>query len=239
MNLLPTPSTWRSGWRQLRAEPGPAALVILGLALGLALALLAAAMIRDKLWADAGLPEVDRLVAFEWRARGPGGITTEWFPDVPATPLHGALREAKTPVGPMTRALLVPMPVRAVDPQGAQRIARLWPLLADPDVRELFALKAVSGDLAAAMASPEGLALTEAGAERLFGTTQVLGRPVTATISFYGEAAPRKVDVSLTVMAIIPTPNPHGALGSYDALAGFNAPAEAMSATSFGTEGSI
>jgi len=225
MNPLLSPTAWRGAWRQLRGEPGPAALVILGLALGLALTLLAAAMIRDKLWADAGLPEVDRMVTFEWRVRGPGGITTEWFPDVPATPLLGGLRDAKAPVGLMSRALNAPLPTRADDGHGGQRHARLWTLLADPDIHELFALKAVSGDLATAMASPEGVALTEAGALKLFGTTQALGRQLTAAVTLYGEDKPRQLDVTLMVMAIIATPNPHGTLGSYDALAGFNAPA--------------
>ncbi|MDG0831705.1 FtsX-like permease family protein [Roseateles saccharophilus] len=225
MNLLLSSTAWRGAWRQLRGEPGPAALVVLGLALGLALALLAAAMVRDKLWADAGLPEIDRMLTFEWRVRGPGGITTEWFPDVPATPLAAGLREAGAPLGPMTRALNVPLPARATDAAGTQRHARLWTLLADPDIRELFALKALSGDLAAAMASPEGIALTEAGAMKLFGTTQVIGRQLTAAVAMYGEAEPRKVDVTLTVLALIPTPNPHAALEAYDALTGFNAPA--------------
>ena len=75
---LPT-STWRSAWRQLRAEPGPAALVIAGLALGLALTLLTASFLQDVLWPDAGLPERDRLVTLEFQARGPGGIRTDWF----------------------------------------------------------------------------------------------------------------------------------------------------------------
>ncbi|MBY0368256.1 MAG: FtsX-like permease family protein, partial [Burkholderiaceae bacterium] len=97
--------------------------------------------------------------------------------------------------------------------------------LADPDLRELFALRAVAGDLAAAMASPEGVALTEAAALKLFGTTQALGRQLTAAVSLYGEAEPRRLEVTLTVMAILPSPNPHGTLGSYDALAGINAPA--------------
>ena len=48
MSLL-TSLSWRGAWRQLRAEPGPAALVIAGLALGLALALLAASFLQDTL----------------------------------------------------------------------------------------------------------------------------------------------------------------------------------------------
>ncbi|MBY0368313.1 MAG: hypothetical protein K2X12_18890, partial [Burkholderiaceae bacterium] len=108
MNQLLSPTAWRSAWRQLRAEPGPAALVVLGLALGLALSLLAAAMVRDKLWADAGLPEAERLITFEWRVRGPGGSTSEWFADVPASALRAGLRESQAPVGPMSRALNAP-----------------------------------------------------------------------------------------------------------------------------------
>ncbi|MFX6941459.1 hypothetical protein ABTH41_19960, partial [Acinetobacter baumannii] len=83
--------------------------------------------------------------------------------------LRAGLRESQAPVGPMSRALNAPLPARADDGHGGQRQARLWTLLADPDLRELFALRAVAGDLAAAMASPEGVALTEAAALKLFG----------------------------------------------------------------------
>jgi hypothetical protein len=224
MNLLLSPTAWRGAWRQLRGEPGPAALVILGLALGLALTLLTASFVRDTLWPDAALPKVDRLVTFEWQVRGPGGSTTEWFPDVPATPLHGALREAGAPVGPMTRVLAVPLPARAVDGQGVQHRARLTAALADPEIQTLFDLHPLAGDLRAALTRPEGLALTEDAALKLFGTTQVIGRPVTLAVTLYGDAAPQTGDVTLTVMALLPASS-HNATLKFEALAGFSAPA--------------
>lgn len=224
MNIhLLTP--WRFAWRQLRSAPGQAAIVIIGLALGVALTLLTAAFVSDKLWADAGLPEAERLLTFEWRVRGPGGSHSEWLADVPATPLYQALRESGAPVGAISRVLFNPLAARADDGSGKPRRAKLVTLLADADLPALFRLRAVAGDLAAAIASPEGIALTEAGAEKLFGTTQVLGRPLTVSITYYGEPAPPPVDVTLTVMAVLPTPSLNGALGGYEALTGMNAPA--------------
>ena len=88
---------WRGAWRQLRAEPGPAALVIVGLALGLALTLLTVCFLRDVLWPDARLPEADRLVAFEWKTRSPGGGYNDWSSHVPNTPLRQALRDTGAP----------------------------------------------------------------------------------------------------------------------------------------------
>ena len=223
---IPFLTPWRFAWRQLRSAPGQAAIVILGLALGIALTLLATAFIRDQLWADAGLPEADRLLTFEWRVRGPGGSHSEWLSDVPATPLHQALRETGAPLSAMSRVLFNPLVARANDGSGGKpRHAKLNTLLADPDLPALFNLRPLGGDLAATIASPEGIALTEAGADKLFGTRQVLGRALTLSITYYGDNAPPPVDVTLTVMALLPTPSLNSALGSYEALTGMNAPA--------------
>jgi hypothetical protein len=226
MSLLPLPTAWRGAWRQLRAEPGPAALVIAGLALGLALTLLTASFLRDTLWPEAHLPALDRLITFEFRARAPGGGVTDWYGDVPATKLHGALRDSGAPVEAMSRFLYVPLLARAVDAQGAQHHARLATALADADIQALFDLRPIAGDLRAALASPEGVALTEAGANKLFGTTRVVGRQFTIQVTLFGSngALEKPVDLTLTVMAVLPSPNLNSTL-VFEALAGFNAPA--------------
>ncbi len=224
MKLLPSPTLWRGAWRQLRAEPGPAALVIAGLALGLALTLLTASFLQDTLWPDAGLPESERLAAFEWRARGPGGITTEWSGDVPAVPLAAALRDTGAPVGAMSRVLYTQLPSRAADAQGQQRSTRLVIAMADAELPALLGLHPLAGDLAAALATPEGIALTAASAEKLFGTAQALGRTFTISLPPDPEGRAPAMQFALTVKAVLPTPNPNGTL-NYDALAGFNAPA--------------
>lgn len=222
MNL--TTSTWRSAWRQLRAEPGPAALVIAGLALGLALTLLTASFLQDVLWPDADLPERDRLVTFEFQARGPGGITTEWFGDVPIVPLHRELRANGAPVEAMSRVLFTGLPARSADAQGVQRSTRLSIALADADVQAMLGLRPLAGDLAAALATPEGIALSAASAEKLFGTTQALGRTFTLALPPDPQGRAPAHLFTLTVKAVLPTPNLNGAL-VFDAIAGFNAPA--------------
>jgi hypothetical protein len=224
MNLLSSVTPWRSAWRQLRAEPGSAVLVITGLALGLALTLLTASYLQDMLWPDARLPEPERLVSFEWRVRGPGGITTEWFDQMPAVPLHSGLRETGAPVGPMSRVLYTWLPARAVEPKGTPRNMRLAIAMADPDLQTLLGLQPLAGDLSAAMSSPDGIALTESSAERLFGTVQVVGRSFVLSLPPDPEGKAPAMPYTLTVKAVLPTPNMNGPL-IYDAVAGFRAPA--------------
>ena len=203
MPLLTSSTSWRGAWRQLRAEPGPAALVIVGLALGLALTLLTVGFLRDTLWGDAHLPEVDRLVAFEWKVRQPGGGTSEWYGSVPAVPLSRALRDTGAPVAEMSRVIGFPLLLSAVDAQGAQHHARLASLLADVDIASLFNIQPLAGDVRAALASPDGLVLTEDSANKLFGTTKnAVGRPATITTTVEGEPGKAKtLKITLTVMA--------------------------------------
>jgi hypothetical protein len=221
---LPTSVFWRGAWRQLRAEPGPAVLVIAGLALGLALTLLTASFVQDLLWPDGELPERERLVTFEFQARGPGGITTEWFGDVPTVPLSAALRTNGAPLAEMSRVLYTGLAARAADAQGVQRSSRLSIALADADLPTLLGLRPLAGDLAAALATPEGIALTAQAAEKLFGTVHALGRSFTIALPPDPEGREPAQAYSLTVRAVLPTPNPNGLL-NFDALAGFNAPA--------------
>jgi putative ABC transport system permease protein len=224
MTLLPFSTVWRGAWRQLRAEPGPAALVITGLALGLALTLLTTSFLRDTLWSHAHLPEADRLVAFEWKVRSPGGGHSDWMNHIPNTPLSRALRDTGAPVGAMSRVITLPLLSRAVDAQGAIHHARLPTALVDPDFEALFGAKPIAGDLKAALTAPEGIALTEAGAHKLFGTTQVVGRPVSTLITVDGEdGQPQSVELTLTVMAVLPSASPNLSV-VYEALTGFNAP---------------
>ena len=224
MTLLSSSLLWRGAWRQLRGEPGSAALVIAGLALGLALTLLSASFLQDLLWPDADLPEPDRLATFEWRVRGPGGITTEWLGDIPAVPLHAALRAEGAPVEAMSRLLYTQLLSRATDEHGVQRSTRFVIGLADADIQALFGLRPLAGDLQAALSSPEAVALTASAAERLFGTTQALGRTFTISLPPAPDGSAPAQQATLTVKAVLPAPNLNTSL-IFDALTGFQAPA--------------
>jgi len=224
MTLLTSSIPWRGAWRQLRAEPGPAALVIAGLALGLALTLLTASFLQDTLRPDGDLPEQDRLVTFEWRVRGPGGSTTDWFPTVPAVPLHAALLASGAPVEAMTRVLYTQLPAQAADAKGQKRSSRLVIALADGDVQPLFGLRTLAGDLRTALGSPESVALTVDAAERLFGTAQVLGHTFTISLPPAPDGSAPAMQFPLTVRAVLPTPNLNGSL-TFDILGSFHSPA--------------
>jgi putative ABC transport system permease protein len=65
---------------------------------------------------------------------------------------------------------------------------------AEPDFTEIFELTPLAGEIAAALATPRSMVLTQGAAERLFGTFDVAGRTVTL-------AAQQPVDV--TVKAVI------------------------------------
>jgi ABC-type lipoprotein release transport system permease subunit len=211
--------------RQLRGAPGQAAIVILGLALGLALALLSAAFVRDTLRADVDLPGFERLATLEWSVRGPGGSRTEWYSDVPAVALYQGLRDARAPIESMSRVMQLDLVMRAESgADGKPRSAKLSTTLGDAEIETLFGLHAVAGNLAAALASPEGLVLTEAGAERLFGTQQAMGRTVTVTVPGFSDAPGVNTQITLTVMALLPNPSHNGQLHRFEALAGMNSP---------------
>ncbi|XHS76416.1 ABC transporter permease [Burkholderiaceae bacterium UC74_6] len=211
--------------RQLRAAPGQAAIVILGLALGLALTLLSACFVLDKLSADAELPQADRLVTLEWQVRGPGGTRTDWFSDVPAVALYQGLKAADAPVQAMTRVLQIDLSMRVeAGVQGRPQSAKLATTLADADIETLFDLHPVAGNLAAALNAPEGLALTESAAEKLFGTRQALGRQVVVALPGFTDAPGAETRITLTVMAVLPDASHNGQLHRYEALAGFNSP---------------
>jgi hypothetical protein len=124
----------------------------------------------------------------------------------------------------MSRVLFTQLPARAADAQGVQRGMRLNIALADADLQTLLGLHPLAGDVTAALATPEGIALTAASAEKLFGTTQALGRTFTIALPPDPQGRAPASTFTLTVKAVLPTPNLNGTL-VFDALAGFNAPA--------------
>ena len=157
--------------------------------------------------------------------REPGGGHTPWFRDVPTVALYKGLRAAGAPLGPMSRVLYTQLPSSAGDASGVQRSARLTIAMADADLPALFGLHPVAGDLAAALASPEAVALTAAAAERLFGTSsKVVGRSFSIALPPDPEGRNPAMQFPLVVKAVLPTPSPNSTLNA-DVLAGFNAPA--------------
>ena len=214
--LFSLPRQLRVGWRQLISDPGYATIVVIGLAVAIAMTVLASAFARDKLWTDAAQVDADRLIRFEWRVRGPGGTHSEWFNSVPSGALAQGLKDSHAPVLALAKARGVQVGLRV----GA-RAAQMDALLADASLVDVLPLRALAGDLKATLASPEGLALTVAGAERLFGDSRAaLGKQV----QVYGKGADGPYKITLTVQALLPVPSRNSMLGSYEMMAGFGSP---------------
>lgn len=213
----------RVGWRQLVGDPAYAAIVVIGLAVAIAMTVLAGAFVRDKLWVDADATDRDRLISFEWRVRGPGGKSSEWLGSVPGSALAQGFTGSNAPLQEMARVQTVNAGLRA-----GQRAAQMELMVTDPSLPELLPLKVLAGDLKAAIASPEGLALTESAAERLFGSSrEVLGRQLQA----YGMGDGGAYKSTLTVRAVLAPIGSNSVLDGYEAIVGFgSAPSKAARA---------
>jgi len=103
--------------------------------------------------------EFNRQARVEGSSCGPPPIVTVSSPSYGGSHLTG-----------FHRAVAALVEQLAVEDGPRHDGVNLLPGLVSPaDLRELFALRAVAGDLAAAMASPEGVALTERSEERRVG----------------------------------------------------------------------
>jgi hypothetical protein len=203
-----TPNFLRLGWRQLRADPGYTAVVVGGLALAVACCHLVAVLAIMQFLPDPALPEPDRVVSLEFKGNIPGQDGF-WFENAPVA-FGPALVAAGAPVTAVTRTTGGEISVRADG-----RVAKLQVLLADPGVRSIFGLRALRGDLAAALERPDAVALTPEAATRLFGSADPIGR----TLSARG--------FTFTVVALLPRPAARSAL-HFEGLARFDSPANPM-----------
>lgn len=181
---------FRIGWRALIQEPAYTLAVVLGLGVGLAACLLLLGFVRYSMEYDAHLPDVDRIY-----------VAKQHFNIDPDSPLHEVvpmlLREPalKTP-GVTGVALFIPArpeitPLTVRINRGMFAVRGLTVM---PGFTEMLGMRAVQGNLADALDKPDRFVVTEAGALRLFGTANALGRTMLAE------------GKTVQVGAVVPTP---------------------------------
>jgi len=190
---------FRIGWRLLWREPGYSAVVVLGLAVGVAVCYLLLGMVRNAFNFESKVPDSDRiyLVKQLWNTAG-SDHTWGYGASLPA-------RDALTGSG---LPLLVSAAIhREVDARIDARVMTVDVLAVDADYPRIFGLRALAGDLDATLRRPDALALTRATAERLFGAANALGRVVQIGGNPY------------TVTALLPD-MPEASTIGYEALAG-------------------
>ena len=190
----------RVGWRQFVADPGYTAVVVGGLAVAIACCFLVAQIVFNEVLPDPEVPDPGQVVTLEFHQ----DVWREQAPYVMA----GALRQSNAPVSALARS--VDGDSFAV--HAGARSARLGIVFADPDIVDIFGLRSSAGDLRAALKRPDGIALTEASARKLFPDGDALGKPVLV----HGHA--------LTVLAVVPA-RPRLFDNAGDAFASFDSSA--------------
>ncbi|GAA0770225.1 ABC transporter permease [Ideonella azotifigens] len=191
------------------------AISALGLAMGLAC--LAAALVRDHLQADAGVLASSGVVTFERRARGSeGNAVAEWSGFVPASALREALQAEGAPMAASARVDSVNWALR-----GTGRAVRMRAMLADPELTSLFMLPVRAGDLSAVLTRPDGVALTEAAAEQLFGAEGSPGDWLGRQVRLAGPEA-AGTPTTWTVAAVLGPVPAQAMLREFDAIFGFD-----------------
>src|SRR4051812_1745470 len=172
---------FRIGWRLLVKEPAYSAVVIFGLAIGFAACFLLLGYVRHSFSYDRQVPEraqVYRLMQ-RWNLAGADGSWSD----------HASLpaRDAALASGvPLLASAFIP---RTVDVRAGAQVQTVGITVVDADFPAIFGIKAIAGDLAAALTRPDALALTQDSALRLFGSTDVIGKTVQVGASPYLVAA--------------------------------------------------
>jgi putative ABC transport system permease protein len=176
---------FRIAWRLLLREPGHSAVAIFGLAAAFAACFLLLGYVRHSLGYDSHVPDHERVVAIKQRVNWlprPEWQLMAYYPLRRAAADSGMV-EASTIVQNLETPLRVGRALHTLDVRAV-----------DPAFGAIFGVRTREGDLNAALARPDGLALTYSAAQRLFGGKPALGQRVDA-----GGAA-------LQVLAIIADP---------------------------------
>ena len=194
--------------RALARDPAHLVVSVLGLSVGLGFCLLLLGYSRYSWSYDHHVPDVDRVYVIKHKRNWELGKS--WTDQVPL-----AMREpAKALPGVADVSGYTNWFPLSLEQEG--RLTRIRSLTALPGLARMLGLKATQGDLDATLDSPDAVALTEAGARRLFGTTAVLGRRMTLRL----DAADTNVGV-VRIGAVLPNP-PANTTISFEMLHGVN-----------------
>lgn len=192
-------SDFRIGWRLLARDRAFSAVVILGLATGIAACFLLLGLVRHAFSYDRHVPEAGRvhLLLERWNIDLMGRKWTA-MASLPA-------RDAAVASGqPLLATAFLP---RGLDVRVDDRVRAFGVTLVDPSFEQIFAPTVLAGDLQAALTRPGALALTRKTAVALFGREDAVG----ATMEGDG--------VTYTVAAVL-ADQPAATTMPYEALSG-------------------
>ncbi len=190
---------FRIGWRLLVKEPAYSAVVVLGLAVGIAVCFLLLGFVRHSFSYDEHVPERERVVQLQERWNL--ALLGNGWGSTASLPARDAALASGQPV--LATAFLD----RGVNVRVGGRVLAFGVALVDPDFEKIFAPRVLAGDLHAALTRPEALALTADTALKVFGRADVVGRTLQGDGQTY------------VVAAVVANP-PAATTMPYEALAG-------------------
>jgi putative ABC transport system permease protein len=171
---------FRIGWRLLVKEPAFSAVVILGLAVGFCACFLLLGYVNHSLSYDRHVAQRDSIYRLmqRWNISTADG---KWSDSASLPARDGALASG----APLMATTFLS---RDIDVKIGANVQSIKVAVVDPDFRHIFQPQVLAGDLAAALARPDALALTRETATKLFGgsmdpdavvgkTVQIGGRP--------------------------------------------------------------
>ena len=186
------------GWRLLLREPGYSAVTVLGLALACAVCYLLFGFVAWCMSYNSHVPQAERVYMVKERMHH--FPRPSWHPGSMLLVRNAALDSGLAELASIAQQSGRPLRV-------GDGLHELSLVAVDPAFVEMFGVVALQGDLGAALARPDGVALTEGAALRLFGRRDVLG----ATL--------RAGDEVLQVLALLPDV-PANATQRWDVLTG-------------------
>jgi ABC-type antimicrobial peptide transport system permease subunit len=170
---------FRVGLRILAEDPVYSLVSILGLGAGLSVSLLLLGYARYCWQYNAHVPDADNVYIVKQRNNLELGMP--WYDQAPLF----LLAAARTASGVTNASGYVGWFPLTVEVNGQLRKLRSLTVL--PGFAAMMGLQAIKGDLNEALSRPDGIAITEDTAIRLFGTSDVLGRTLLLRLSAVDE----------------------------------------------------
>jgi putative ABC transport system permease protein len=189
---------FRIGWRMLVQEPAYSAVVVLGLSIGFAACFLLLGFVRYSFSYDAQVPDASQVYLVKTRFNIIG--KPDWLELAPM-PFLAAAQSS-----PMVADATMLFPLSVSMKAGAQ-VQEVQLVAVNPGFPAMFGVRALAGDLQAALSQPDSMALTTGAAQRLLGRGAVLGEQVAID------------GATFRVAAVLPDP-PANSTVFYEALAG-------------------
>jgi putative ABC transport system permease protein len=161
---------FRIGWRLLLRQPWHSSVEILGLATGFAICFLLLGFVHYSFSYDSDVPERERVFVIKHRLNFIP--QPQWMEYTPF-----ALREVAMRSGLQLETSAWWPREATLQLQGRPTLLQVT--VVDPAFQRIAGLQALAGDLQQALTLPDGLAVTQREALRLFGSASPLGRSIT------------------------------------------------------------